>query len=420
MSTLKALTDQQHTTSLPAGWRWSSLSDLLVCMESGSRPKGGAVGINGGVPSISAEHMTPHGTFDFSVLRYVPRDYYDSMPRGHIRRGDILIVKDGATTGKTCFVDDSFPFDEAVVNEHVFICRADTTRILPQLLFFWLWGGSGQASIRSSFQGAAIGGINQGFVRTVMVPVPPMAEQASLLERLVAGMASIRRAYLASKARVEEIAALKAAIIRDTFSATRVGHYPTRTIADLAALVTDGPHVTPTYVPQGIPFVTVTNIQTGRLVFEPISYITEEDHRQFCARAKAEKGDILYSKDGTLGIPCVVETDREFSFFVSVALIKLRRDMADPHFVAHALMSPSVMNQVERLGSGAGLKHMVLKSIRALEIPCPPLNQQRLISETLSRQLAILAKAEQASKEALDAVLSLPGALVRQVFQEGC
>jgi hypothetical protein len=29
---------------------------------------------------------------------------------------------------------------------------------------------------------------------------------------------------------------------------------------------------------------------------------------------KAEKGDILYTKDGTLGIPCVVDVEMAFSF----------------------------------------------------------------------------------------------------------
>ena len=144
MGTTKGTQGTQR--ELPAGWRWSNLSALLVCMESGSRPKGGAVGVDSGVPSISAEHMTPHG-FDFSIRRYVPREYYENMPRGHIRQEDILIVKDGATTGKTCFVDESFPFHEAVVNEHVFNCRVDRQQILPELLFRWLWGPQGQYAI---------------------------------------------------------------------------------------------------------------------------------------------------------------------------------------------------------------------------------------------------------------------------------
>ena len=117
---------QADRRELPEGWRWLSLGDLLISLESGSRPKGGAVGITTGVPSLSAEHITQYGTFDFSSLRFVPREFYEQMTRGHIKRSDILIVKDGATTGKTAFVDDTFPFDEAVGNEHVFLCRPNS------------------------------------------------------------------------------------------------------------------------------------------------------------------------------------------------------------------------------------------------------------------------------------------------------
>jgi len=58
-----------------------------------------------GIPSISAEHMTSYGKFDFSSIRYVPKEFYNSMSHGHITKNDILIVKDGATTGKVCLVE---------------------------------------------------------------------------------------------------------------------------------------------------------------------------------------------------------------------------------------------------------------------------------------------------------------------------
>lgn len=416
MSSRDIITNRLRMTDIPPGWRWSKLSELLVSMESGSRPKGGAVGVYSGVPSISAEHMTPYGAFDFSTKRYVPREYYENMPRGHIRQGDILIVKDGATTGKTCFVDESFPFFEAVVNEHVFICRADCQKILPQLLFYWLWGGAGQHDIRSSFQGAAIGGINQGFADSVTVPVPPLEEQTRILTQVIMCMKFIATARTASKARIADLFALKSAIIRSTFAPEKIHQWNRRTIKEISLLVTDGPHVTPTYVPHGVPFVTVTNINSGRLNFENISYVTEDDHKQFSARAKAEPGDILYSKDGTLGIPCVVDTDRDFSFFVSVAIIKLKRDIVDPHFVAHVMTSPFVMQQVERLGAGAGLKHMVLKNIRALEIPCPPLHEQRQISSMLFEKMVAAEKALKAAEEELQTINALPAALLRRAF----
>lgn len=203
---------------LPPGWRWVKLSDLIVTLESGSRPRGGALGIGSGVPSISAEHMLPNGTFDFSSLRYVPYEYYETMKRGHIRRGDILIVKDGATTGKTCFIDDTFPFRVAVVNEHVFILRVDNSQITPAFLFFWLWGPEGQSAIRANYQGSAIGGITQTFVEKVLVPVPRLPEQERLIAVLREQMAAAERARKAIEEQLETINKLPAAILRKAFN----------------------------------------------------------------------------------------------------------------------------------------------------------------------------------------------------------
>ena len=67
---------------------------------------------------------------------------------------DILIVKDGATTGKTSFITNEFPFSKAVVNEHVFLIRC-SKNIVALYLFRYLWSEEGQRKILSNFQGAA-------------------------------------------------------------------------------------------------------------------------------------------------------------------------------------------------------------------------------------------------------------------------
>jgi type I restriction enzyme S subunit len=106
------------------------------------------------------------------------------MKRGRIQRGDILVVKDGATTGKTAMVRDNFPFKEAAINEHVFLLRTDQTKVLPEYAGYFLFGPVGQKQILSSFRGAAIGGIAQDFVQKVHIPLAPLAEQERIVKLL--------------------------------------------------------------------------------------------------------------------------------------------------------------------------------------------------------------------------------------------
>jgi type I restriction enzyme S subunit len=111
-----------------------------------------------------------------------------------------------------------------------------------------------------------------------------------------------------------------------------------------------------------------------------------------------------------------VKEDLDFSFFVSVALIKLRQHRAFPQFIAFALESPQVLKQVQRLGEGAGLKHMVLKSIRALEVPLPPLETQQQVAEELNAAFLEAQSLREQLAQKLAAVEKLPATLLRAGF----
>jgi len=123
---------------LPDGWVEVALENLLESLESGSRPKGGVRGISEGLPSIGGEHLNYNGGFNFDTMKFIPPEFAAGMNQGKIQRDDILIVKDGATTGKTVLVDESFPYEKAYVNEHVFICRL-FGHLNAKYIFYYLW-----------------------------------------------------------------------------------------------------------------------------------------------------------------------------------------------------------------------------------------------------------------------------------------
>lgn len=183
---------------IPEGWTEAPLRKLLKSLESGSRPRGGVRHIREGVPSVGGEHLTNDGNFRFDNVKYVPRNFYRSMRRGHLQIGDVLVVKDGATTGKVSLVAKGFPYPEAVVNEHVFVCRP-VPGIEPRYLFRFLHSPEGQRRILDHFQGSAQGGINLRFAEGTIVPVPPAAEQVRIAEFLDAAISRLS----ATQARIE-------------------------------------------------------------------------------------------------------------------------------------------------------------------------------------------------------------------------
>lgn len=163
-------------------WDKFKLTHITTSLASGGRPKGGAV--QSGIPSIGAEHLDGKGGFNFTNVKYVPVDFFESLRNGKIEAEDILIVKDGATTGKTSFVNGNFPYSRAAINEHVFQLRVDQRLCLAKYCFYYLNSERGRQELMSDFRGATVGGISRSILDCINVPLPPLPIQKQIADTL--------------------------------------------------------------------------------------------------------------------------------------------------------------------------------------------------------------------------------------------
>jgi len=193
-----------HRELDPKGKEWEirKLRDVIDLIESGSRPKGGAV--SSGIPSLGVEHINENGGFNIDKIKYIPSDFFKNIKRGKIKKQDVLIAKDGATTGKIAIVDNDFPFDEAAVNEHLFIIRSNSNIISQKFLFFTLFGSKGKTQILKTKHGAAQGGIDQSFVNFVKIPLPPLETQQKIVEKLSA-VQEYKKKLIEQKQKLQEL-----------------------------------------------------------------------------------------------------------------------------------------------------------------------------------------------------------------------
>lgn len=167
----------------------SSLSEVKTLREisktiaSGQRPKGGVRYIEEGVPSIGGEHVTSEGDFNFEDIKYIPRDFHQKQKKSWINPLDILIVKDGATTGKVAIVPEDFPFKECNINEHVFKIEVKND-YNPYYLFSYLFSSLGQEQINRLISGAAQKGITRDAIESVKIITPPAEIQDNIADEV--------------------------------------------------------------------------------------------------------------------------------------------------------------------------------------------------------------------------------------------
>jgi type I restriction enzyme S subunit len=139
-----------------------------------------------------------------------------------------------------------------------------------------------------------------------------------------------------------------------------------------------------------------------------VRFITPEEHARLIRRCKPERDDVLLTKVGTTGFAKAIDIDREFSIFVSLALLKLDKTRLDPKFTEYMLNSPRLREYSIAGTRGVGNQNLVLKFIREFPMPAPPLQEQRRIVaylDDLQTQVDELTATQDATQAELDALL---------------
>ena len=197
---------------IPEGWEVRALETALVELAVGSRPKGGVSGYAEGVPSIGAESIVGLGFFDYSKTKYVPREFFEAMRKGHVKNRDVLLYKDGGRPGEfephMTLVGDGFPFQIFAINEHVYRLRA-ADALGQNFLFFWLSSDLVMEEMRIKGTGVAIPGLNSTQVKS-LTTLYPASEVISAFDAIVGSLVA---QVLASCNESRTLSALREAVL---------------------------------------------------------------------------------------------------------------------------------------------------------------------------------------------------------------
>lgn len=153
--------------------------------------------------------------------------------------------------------------------------------------------------------------------------------------------------------------------------------------------IVDGAHFTPTYTEIGIPFLRVTDIQDESINFDNIKFIPEHEHKELIKRCKPESGDLLLSKNGTIGVPKLITWNWEFSIFVSLCLIKFKETLT-PEYSEYFFKSHEIKEQISGLVKQSTVINLHLDKIQNFWFCIPSLEEQWKIVNFLNEQTKTL------------------------------
>lgn len=158
----------------------------------------------------------------------------------------------------------------------------------------------------------------------------------------------------------------------------------------VSAAIIDGPHLTPTKLDEGVPFISAEAISQGYINFDKKwGYISRADHKIYSKRYCPQKGDILMVKLGaTTGVVAMVETEDEFNVWVPLATIRTR-DYISSKFVFYLLQSSSVRDAIQLSWTYGTQQTLGLGTLSNLSLPVPPQEEGEKIVELIEAKIPL-------------------------------
>lgn len=258
--------------------------------------------------------------------------------------------------------------------------------------------------------GTAIPYIRLGNLQEFPTPIPPLAEQQRIVDRIESLFAKLDEAKEKAQAVVDSFETRKAAILHKAFTGeltakwreehgVRMESWKVRTLDSVCSSIFDGDHMPPPKAESGIPFLVISNVNTGHLTFENTRFVPQEYYDTLSDTRKPQLGDVLYTLVGSFGIPVVVNSKRPFCFQRHMAL--LRPIDVSPQFLWYILQTPEMYDKASSIATGTAQLTVPIKGLRAMTIPRPNIAEQVEIVRILDGFFA----REQSAKEAAEAVL---------------
>ena len=346
----------------------------LFCVESGGTPKSSVEEYwNGDVPWATLVDLpsTDFITEIRSTQRTISEQGLKKSSARLLPQGSVL-VSTRATIGRITI--DRIPLATNQGFKNIII--EDPNRVTPEYVALaliklvptmdaWASGGTFKEISKSKFC-------------ELQIPLPPLEVQ----QEIVAEIEGYQKVIDGARAVVDNYRP-HIAIDPD---------WPIKELSEVAVRITDGTHTTPNHTDSGVPFLRVTDITQSNASKK---FISKEEHAELIKRCHPQEGDVLYSKNGTIGVAKRIDWDWDFSIFVSLALIKPRPESVDSRYLECFLNSDAAYAQATSRSKSGTVTNLHLVDIKTIQIPLPPLTtQNRIVAEIEAEQALVNANRE--------------------------
>lgn len=413
---------EEQPYEVPENWVWVRLGSLADVKGGKRLPKG----------TTFSENITKHPYIrvtDFNAigvslegLKYIDEDVYEKISRYTISSDDIYVSIAGSI-GKVGIIPSCI--DGANLTENA----AKITNIKginQKYLCLFLKSEFAQYQMQSATIATTQAKLALFRIESLTFPLPPLSEQQRIVERIEELFAKLDEAKERLQEVADSFAVRKAAILHKAFTGELTKQWRREngvsdaswenvSLDSVCKSIYDGDHMPPPKSETGIPFLVISNVNTGFISFEKCRFVPEEYYDSLSETRTPEIGDILYTIVGSYGIPVMVDTDKKFCFQRHMALLK-PKDIYN-RFLWRQLQTQSFFEQATSIATGTAQLTVPIKGLRKLLVKCPTLPEQHEIVRLIDDLLARERSAQQATEQALASIDLMKKSILARAFR---
>ncbi len=170
---------------IPEGWVWCRLGEICSKIGSGSTPRGGKYS-DSGIPFFRSQNIYDGG-IELDDIKYINDRQHQAMEGTSVNSNDLLLNITGGSLGRCA----SIPASLAAGNVSQHVCIIRPVLILQGALHIVVRSPYFQKSIFASTTGAGREGLPKYNLELFYAPLPPLAEQTAIVERVEALLAHV-------------------------------------------------------------------------------------------------------------------------------------------------------------------------------------------------------------------------------------
>lgn len=357
---------------IPNDWKVKPIVELISMMTNGfvGIIKSHYTDYENGILYIQGYNVEEN-SFNFHGIKRITEEFHKSHSRSCLQAGDLLTIQTG-DIGITTVV----PKELEGANCHALIITRFTKGIADSRFYSYYFNFSGgRKRLKEIETGSTMKHINVGDMIQMLMPYPAKSEQTLIANALsdVDALISSLEKFIVKKRNIKQGAMQK-------LLQPKKG-WKLMTLGDIA-VVRDGTHQTPKYVESGVPFYSVESVTNNN--FKKPKFISEEEHNFLTRTFRIEKGDILMTRIGSIGDCKLIDWDVKASFYVSLALLKMKEGFS-ANFLCHYSKSSYFKKEVELKSLQYAIPRKInLGPISTVNIEIPNIKEQLTIANILS------------------------------------